>query len=595
MRRTFATWDQSVWKTIGKRLSVHIGLVLVWFVMGLLLRLFHLTLKPLWADEFSTIVFSLGHSYQSIPLSEWLSTRELLSPALVNPQTGIGSVIEHLLTESNHPPLYFVLTHGWLSLFPNSDGLVSVWGVRSLSAVFGAAAIPAIFGLGWLAFQSKWVGHLAAVMMAVSPFAIYLAQEARHYTLAIIWIVASLCALVIAVRSIQHQTSLPIGVALGWVGVNALGIATHYFVVLTLIAECWVLVGVAWHVRFHRRMRVYGGRIGAVIIGTIASGLVWLPFLTNAQNNDELTRWIYQDGWAGLGLLSPLLQLVTSWVSMIYLLPVQNVPSWVSRLSGIVLIGLTIGLTGWVYRGLRAHWQHRDARIAIQTLGGFCLGAIATFLAITYGLGIDLTQVFRYNFVYFPAVLVIVAAGLAGSRSLVQNALTPTQGSEQSPSFSRARPMNHLCQPIMIGLVIIVGMIGALSVVNDLGFRKVHRPDRVAWAIAANSEAPAVVAISHQSHGHTGRLMGVAWELRSLPQVSNPQFFLDHQECRIDGEQNCNTPSPTLQKSLTTLPRPFDLWLLNYEGDADLREQGCVYDKTRRVDGYKYQFYRCRD
>jgi len=42
---------------------------------------------------------------------------------------------------------------------------------------------------GW--FRSRLVGQIAAAMMAVSPYGIYLAQEARHYTLAILLIIAS--------------------------------------------------------------------------------------------------------------------------------------------------------------------------------------------------------------------------------------------------------------------------------------------------------------------------------------------------------------------------------------------------------------------
>jgi len=51
--------------------------------------------------------------------------------------------------------------------------------VRSLSAILGAASIPAIFGMGWLVFAlGSW--SIAAAMMAVSPYGIYLAQEARY-------------------------------------------------------------------------------------------------------------------------------------------------------------------------------------------------------------------------------------------------------------------------------------------------------------------------------------------------------------------------------------------------------------------------------
>jgi uncharacterized membrane protein len=555
------------------RLWIHLILLAGWVGVGLALRLWQLPLKTLWADEFSTIVFSLGHGYQAIPLDQWLTTDRLLAPTQVNSLGSLQALMQRLSQESNHPPLYFVLTHFWLRLFSSEGGYVSILGVRSLSAVAGALAIPAMYALGWVAFQSRRVAHWAAVMMAVSPFGVYLAQEARHYTLAVVWIILSLCCLAIAIRRLYQQTPIANWLVLAWVGINGLGIATHYFVVLALIAEALVLAGVA--IALLRQSTKKSGpnwrRIGVAIAGTIVTGAVWLPWLlSNDAQNDELTRWIYQEGWAGLGILSPLVQLVASWVSMVVLLPIQKVPGLVARLAGITLVGITVALAIAVYRG-GAHYWRSDSRLAMQTLGGFWVAAIATVLLITYGVGIDLTQVFRYNFFYFPAVVMVVAASLA---MLWQKSPRP------------------LLRGLLLG-VVMVGFVGSLTVASDLGFRKVHRPDRVAGAIAANSDAPVAVAISHQTHGQTGRLMAIAWELRSYPSVVNPVFFLDHQNCTLSGEQNCSRPSPVLQAAIGQLPQPVDLWLINYEGQANLRQQGCTYDKTRRVDGYKYQLYHC--
>jgi len=46
-----------------------------------------------------------------------------------------------------------------MKLFPTEGGLVTLWAARSLSAILGAASIPAIFGMGWLVFRSaSWSG-----------------------------------------------------------------------------------------------------------------------------------------------------------------------------------------------------------------------------------------------------------------------------------------------------------------------------------------------------------------------------------------------------------------------------------------------------
>jgi uncharacterized membrane protein len=66
---------------------------------------------------------------------------------------------------------------------------------------------------------ARLVSQLAAAMMAVSPTAFF-SLKARHYTLAILWVIASLSCLVIATRQIQRQEPLPVWIAVIWVGIN---------------------------------------------------------------------------------------------------------------------------------------------------------------------------------------------------------------------------------------------------------------------------------------------------------------------------------------------------------------------------------------
>jgi len=201
---------------------LHALLLLVWLAIGTGLRFTHLASKPPWNDEFSTLVFSLGNSFRTVPLDIAITLDTLLMPLQPNPEAGIRTVIDHLMTESTHPGVYFVLTHLWMKLFAQDGGMLSFWAARSLSAIIGAASIPAIFGLGWLAFRSRLVGQMAAAMMAVSPYSIYLAQEARQYTLAILLLIASLCCLVMATQAFHRRIPLPLWVGLIWVGVNTI-------------------------------------------------------------------------------------------------------------------------------------------------------------------------------------------------------------------------------------------------------------------------------------------------------------------------------------------------------------------------------------
>ncbi|MEB3359076.1 MAG: hypothetical protein VKK04_20285 [Synechococcales bacterium] len=562
-------------------------------IIALIVRLHNLTGKPLWADEISTLVFGLGHGYQGIPLNQLLGAETLLQPLRPDPQLNSLDTVGRLLQESNHPPLYFALTHGWLHLFPAPQGYVSLWGARSLAALFGVLAVPASFTLGWSIFRSLTTAHLAAMLMAISPFGVYLAQEARHYTLAVFWIIASLVGLGAAVHHLRHRWPLPRWIVGAWVGVNALGLATHYFMALTLLAEALTLLVLrVWRRKWGWATNRW--RIGGAIAGTVVTGLLWLPFWQSNSQGDDLTRWIYDNDLGGWGWLDPLLQTLASTVSMVYLLPIQQVDDAIAIASGLILLGLTLWTIQMVWRGYCT--QVADPLVAdgMVLLALFCLGAIAILLAVTYGAGIGLAQVFRYHMVYFPAVIVLVAAGVVGRWAYVPSP-APARISRLLPMPGLAR--FRLARNRVIVLILLLGLAGSFTVTGDLAYRKIHRPDRVVTEIAERFEVPVLVAISHQSHGQTGRLMALAWEMRS-PQykslLATSQFYLDHQTCDLLGEQNCNTPSATLRQALEQIARPFDVWLINYEGKASLKNQGCSYVMTKRVDGYKYQQYRCR-
>lgn len=577
----------------------HPCLLLFWVAVGLWLRLINLTDKALWTDEFATIVFSLGHSFHSVPLDQVITSEQLLRPLQPDSVSGVGEVVSNLMNESNHPPLYFVLTHFWLKLFPTSNGLVSVWGVRSLSALLGVAAIPATYLLGWVAFRSRLVAQISAALMAVSPFGLYLAQEARHYTLPVLWIIASLCCLIFAVRSVRDRTPLPLWVCITWIIINALGLATHFFFAFTLAAEAMAIAiaGLvqSWRERGTWYSSAHWWRIWVVAGAAAVSGLVWLPFLNDAQDS-ELTRWIFRDFGSGWNWVMPIAQAIAGWITMLYLLPIQTSVPWINVISGFLLIGLTIWTIPKLYWGLKTENLGREKRMAAWALECFIGSAVLLFFGVTYFLGADLTSAFRYNFVYFPAVIVIVAMGLAtGWDAASKIAKAPaTKVPYGLLGVLRTGGRNSI---ILVGLM---SCLGALTVVSNLGYQKIHRPDVVSQAIQQQSmqtsEQPTVlVAIAHHTHGQTGRMMGIAWDLQhSAPSDSQPLFLLAHQS------EQPRSVTTALRKALNRLSTPLDLWLINFQNapaqslDNVLQQNNCTTPaKTQSVDGYRYRLYRC--
>jgi len=573
-------------------------MLLFWVVLGLMLRLMHLADKTLWTDEFATIVFSLGHTFYNVPLDQVITSEQLLRPLQPDSVTGIREVAGNLMNESNHPPLYFVLTHFWLKLFPTSpNGLVSVWGVRSLSALLGVAAIPATYLLGWVAFRSRLIAQISAALMAVSPFGVYLAQEARHYTLPVLWVIVSLCCLIFAIRSVRDRTPLPLSICIAWMITNALGIATHFFFIFTLAAEA-IVIAVAglvqsWRERGTWYSSAHWWRIWLVASGTAVSGLVWLPFLTDGQDS-ELTRWIFRDLGSGWNWVMPIAQAIAGWITMLYLLPIQTSMPWINWISGFLLIGLTLWTIPKLYWGLKTENLGREKRMSAWALECFTGSAVLLFFGVTYFFGADLTSAFRYSFVYFPAVIVLVGAGLATGWDAARK-IAKASATEVPYGLLGVLRTGGKKGIVLVGLM---GCLGALTVVSNLGYQKIHRPDVVAQAIRQqsmqSSQSTVLVAIAHRTHGQTGRLMGIAWDLQHAPSNLRPLFLLAHHS------QQPRSVTIALRKALNQLSTPLDLWLINFQDapaqalDNVMQQNQCTTQaKTQSVDGYRYRLYQC--
>jgi uncharacterized membrane protein len=639
--------------------------VVLWMGVGAALRFLQIGDKPLWTDEVATLVFSLGHSFRTLPLQQWLLSTQILEPLSLGLHStwfeGLGQVWHYLMGESTHPPLYFWLAHGWMRLWMQlgqslgfmgshlgsdpgpfqtlsatppktlSEMPSQTWGsltvARSLPAVLGLLTIPALVGFVGKVRQGErdrpsplTPSHWAAVLMATSPLAIYLAQEARHYTLAWLAIIASLTCLAEALQALPQRRPLGLAWCLAWIGANGLGFAIHYFVGLLLIAEVGVLAGLAG---LALRRGLFGLHcptwrgIGLSILGSGLTIAPWLGFI-RGNRDSELTQWAYAGDRSWLEGLMPLVNTAISNISMVVMLPVQNVPTAVALVCGGLSLVVGAGLVGRISRNLISPSLRNSpsnppsnppssplipplanlpsnffsnsssnlpgnspsnlpSRFWIAPWIGLWLGAIALFLALDYGLGMQLTSAYRYSFVYLPVVLLLASLGMR---------------------------LSGIKAALLIGVLLASGLSTSLG----FGYQKVHRPDLVAQDIrrvAQGAHAPAKVAIAHRTHGHSGRLMGIAWALEQSSTTLSPpllsQFYLDSQTCKAT---DCFTPSPQLLKSLTTelaAPHsPFDLWLVNYATSSLPNAPGleqCQFDtqlKTRRVDGYRYQHWYCR-
>ncbi|NET13643.1 MAG: hypothetical protein F6K08_12725 [Okeania sp. SIO1H6] len=632
---------------------LHLILLFSWIVLGITLRWTNLAEKSASSIEIATLGYSLGHSFFDLPLDRVISLDQLLSPLQFESTSTPTDVIHHLLGEDNHPPLYFVLNHLWFKLFTTDGELVSLWVGRSLSAIFGVIAIPAIFGLGCLAF-SPLIGHIAAALMAISPYGIYLAQESRHYTLTILWIIASVTCLTAIMPYLQKRKIFPIWLGFLWVIINSLGISTHYFFALALSAEGLVIAWF-WLRDIQNLFQRYWWRIYLVALGTFISCLVWLPIM-GGIGNSQLTDWI-STSFELDEIWHPIPRLLGWVLTMVWLLPIEGTSLFVTILSGVTLLIMLVWVAPGLWQGGKVQMNDIDNRLSFQVFVGFFVGAIALFLLIIYGMGKDLSLAARYHFVYFPIVIILLAAILGkcwvnevirsdfyngdlsnypkifrlkrwGFRpnyfdNLENQAEVENVFSEKEKNFQFFQLINFLqklgsgkikgegatkkdlisanlklINKRVVVVVLLMGLCGGLTVVSNYGYQKSRRADLLVEAIKKQSKNPSLIATTYQTHAEIRALIALGLEFKRQEEKINISSFFQPRFLLMKRQQEQRLiPDSALAKFLSQTPRPLDLWAVNLKVEgSDLETFNCrkYSNSLPKINGYRYKLYHCR-
>jgi 4-amino-4-deoxy-L-arabinose transferase-like glycosyltransferase len=200
-------------------------------LVGTALRFYRLGANSLWSDELATL---------------WLAGQ---APAdILRTSSSVNFI----------PPLYFLLVHGVLQVFGESE--VSL---RLASAVAGVCTIPVIWLLTHEITTSRGTANIAGLLLAVNPLHLWYSQEARPYALLLLFGCCSLLALVRAMRS---------GSPAHWVAFAACGALTFLThttgVMFGAIGWAWALLSSDW-----RRI------VRPLVASSLAIGLACAPFV----------------------------------------------------------------------------------------------------------------------------------------------------------------------------------------------------------------------------------------------------------------------------------------------------------------------------
>jgi mannosyltransferase len=186
----------------------------------------------------------------------------------------LGDMFE-ALRHDGHPPFYYVLLHGWMEVFGEGG-----FAVRALSGVFAVASLP----LAWVAGR-RLAGRAGAcwalLIVALSPYTVRYATEARMYSLVMFLVLAGY--LLLADALIEPKPWRLAALAL----ISGLLLLSHYWSFYLLAATGLVLIARWW------RRREQRGPTGRVILAIAAGGLLFLPWLPGFlyQSANTGTPW----------------------------------------------------------------------------------------------------------------------------------------------------------------------------------------------------------------------------------------------------------------------------------------------------------------
>jgi uncharacterized membrane protein len=518
-------------------------------LLGIGLRFWHLDLKALWLDEVTTALFSLGKNYQDIPVEKVLSLTEIHNFFQLKSGVSCSEIADNLTTQSTHPPLFFCLLHQWLHwLEPFSNSLSVAWRLRSFSAILGVMGIIVIYLLNRIAF-SAYSGLIAATVMAVSPFAVYLSQEARHYMLPIVLITSSLLGLIKIYQSLQ-QGEIKVRFWLGWSLINAISLYVHYFCIFSLIAQGLILIVIVIKSQVKPDIILFLSLILPVILF-----MPWFPIFQSHFSSPD-TSWLPKPNH-----IEPIYQTLITWILMIVFFPVESQPLLVQIISGSLMLLIGSWLFWQLIPKLKQLYRNDQSSLIIYW---FILLVIFQILAIIYLFQKDLTVAPRYHFIYYPGFAAILGASLA----LFKN------------------------QKITI-FIAILGVISSIFVVSDLAYQKPYQPNLVVNKIHENSPSTLMI-ITYDTNRNLALGLSYALALDNLvtDDANNYVSFIKLTHGYEDLWYKLSTISTSTQSLwiLTSSLKQPDYLPKVYLGDG----KTCIlnpqqYDRL----GFSYQGYDC--
>ena len=182
-------------------------------------------------------------------------------------QPSAGDVLHVAIWDRHGPPLHYLIVHASL------DWRHDILGLRLPSALFGILAVGLAYGCG-RELMGRAGGATMAVVTAVTPITIHLAQFARGYTAMIACAYGSLWLMLVLLRTGRLRWAVPYALA------ALLLVASHPFGLFALASELVLLAGLGGYEIATRRRhdrRAIAALAAGLVLG--AAAFLWLRHL----------------------------------------------------------------------------------------------------------------------------------------------------------------------------------------------------------------------------------------------------------------------------------------------------------------------------
>ncbi|MEG4113050.1 MULTISPECIES: glycosyltransferase family 39 protein [unclassified Microcoleus] len=522
-------------------------LIVVILITGIWFRFTNLDRKVYSFDESITSLRISGYTWTEMVQQDFqgktISVADLQQKyQQINPEKTWWNTVKGLATEEPQlSPLYFILARFWVHLFGPQ-----VATVRSLSALISLLVFPSIYWLCWELFRSASVGWMAVTIIAVSPFHVLYAQEARPYMMFAVLVLLSNAILLRAIALQNSPGTSNLSKAVWFIYAIALTLGLYCSLLFFLVVFAHgIYVIITENCRFSKTLIAY-------LLASVAAIIIFAPWILVLVYNSkkiEATVGLPRLSLYFISSLKPLIIITcrmfidTHWAGGIIKLASSHLTADVIRLIVVAVLLLTLA------HSLYSLCRSTPKRVSLFVLTA--IGITAIVLVAVRGVA-D-----RYLVPYILAIQIAVAYLFTAKIAVTPN---PRQ--------------QKLWQ---LGLIALIssGIIScAVSSQSQLWWNKYPSSTKYNPQVATivnQSKKPLV--ISHGGNNITGKILSVSYLLKSQvklllavkpDQVKIPDGFSDVFLYRAT--EALKFELEKVQKyQITPIYKPGDVWLWRVE------------------------------